>query len=153
VEAEVLSLANNIRAQCFQHAENFVSGDIRYQGFEDLEGKGKGMITFNRRKASLFEVDVAIGCLLGFYLGNGIQAHSGRAYKWCPFWGKMGATSVRLTSITRAYDHYAKSRMMILLLLFLQKQSLAFAVYLFGIGTLHTGPGLKKKTHVIMLSP
>jgi hypothetical protein len=68
------------------------------------------MITFNRRKASLFEVDVAIGCLLGFYLGNGIQAHSGRAYKWCPFWGKMGATSVRLTSITRAYDHYAKSR-------------------------------------------
>jgi hypothetical protein len=68
------------------------------------------MITFNRRKASLFEVDVAIGCLLGFYLGNGIQAHSGRAYKSCPFWGKMGATSVRLTSITRAYDHYAKSR-------------------------------------------
>jgi hypothetical protein len=43
--------------------------------------------------------------------------------------------------------------MMIVLLLFLQKQSLAFAVYLFGIGTLHTGPGLKKKTHVIMLSP
>jgi hypothetical protein len=43
-------------------------------------------------------------------------------------------------------------RMMILLLLFLQKQSLAFAVYLFGIGTLLTGPGLKK-THVIMLSP
>jgi hypothetical protein len=44
--------------------------------------------------------------------------------------------------------------MMIVLLLFLQKQSLAFAVYLFGIGTLHTGPGLKKKkAHVIMLSP
>ena len=43
--------------------------------------------------------------------------------------------------------------MMILLLLFLQKQSLAFAVYLFGIGTLLTGPGLKKKAHVIMLSP
>jgi hypothetical protein len=38
--------------------------------------------------------------------------------------------------------------MMILLLLFLQKQSLAFAVYLFGIGTLHTGPGLKKKKHM-----
>jgi len=36
-------------------------------------------------------------------------------------------------------------RLMILLLLFLQKQSLAFAVYLFGIGTLLTGPGLKKK--------
>jgi hypothetical protein len=44
-------------------------------------------------------------------------------------------------------------QMMILLLLFLQKQSLVFAVYLFGIGTLHTGPGLKKKAHVIMLSP
>ena len=43
--------------------------------------------------------------------------------------------------------------MMIVLLLFLQKQSLAFAVYLFGIGTLHTGPGLKKKAHVMMLSP
>ena len=110
VEAEVLGLVNNIGAQCFQHADNFVSGDIRYQGFEDLEGKGKGMITFNRRTASLFEVDVAIGCLLGFYLGNGIQAHSGRAYKWCPFWGIMGATSVRITSITRAYDYYSKSR-------------------------------------------
>jgi hypothetical protein len=103
VEAEVLGLVNNIGAQCFQHADNFVSGDIRYQGFEDLEGKGKGMITFNRRKASLFEVDAAIGCLLGFYLGNGIQSHSGRAYKWCPFWGIMGATSVRLTSITSAF--------------------------------------------------
>jgi hypothetical protein len=36
--------------------------------------------------------------------------------------------------------------MMILLLLFLQKQSLAFAVYLFGIGTLLTGLGSKKNT-------
>ena len=35
--------------------------------------------------------------------------------------------------------------MMILLLLFLQKQSLAFDVYLFGIGTLLTGLGLKKQ--------
>jgi hypothetical protein len=43
--------------------------------------------------------------------------------------------------------------MMILLLLFLQKQSLAFAVYLFGICTLLTGLGSKKKTHVIMFSP
>ena len=39
-----------------------------------------------------------------------------------------------------------EQELMILLLLFLQKQSLAFAVYLFGIGTLHTGPGLKKKS-------
>jgi hypothetical protein len=34
----------------------------------------------------------------------------------------------------------------ILLLLFLQKQSLVFDVYLFGIGTLLTRPGLKKNT-------
>jgi hypothetical protein len=38
-----------------------------------------------------------------------------------------------------------RSSVMILLLLFLQKQSLAFAVYLFGIGTLLAGPGLKKE--------
>jgi hypothetical protein len=37
----------------------------------------------------------------------------------------------------------AGSSMMILLLLFLQKQSLAFAVYLFGIGTLHTLPPVR----------
>jgi len=43
--------------------------------------------------------------------------------------------------------------MMIILLLFLQKQSLAFAVYLFGIGTLLAGLGLKNKAHVMMLSP
>jgi hypothetical protein len=74
VEANLLVLVNLIREQCFQQVENFVPGDIRYQGFEDLEGRGKGMITINRRKVSLFEVDVAIGCLLGFHLGNGIQA-------------------------------------------------------------------------------
>jgi hypothetical protein len=110
VEADILALVNLIREQCFQHVENFVPGDIRYQGFEDQEGLGRGMITINRRKVNLFEVDVAIGCLLGFYLGNGIQASSGRAYKWCPFWGEMGATSAKVTSITRASDHYSKSR-------------------------------------------
>jgi hypothetical protein len=48
-------------------------------------------------------------------------------------------------SAVRAGKIGSPVRMMIVLLLFLQKQSLAFAVYLFGIGTLHTGPGLKKK--------
>jgi hypothetical protein len=83
----------------------FVSGDIRYQGFEDRQGLGRGMITIHRHKVTLFETDVAIGCLLGFYLGNGIQAGGGRAHKWCPFWGKMGTTSARVTSITRASDY------------------------------------------------
>ena len=70
-------------------------------------------------------------------------------------------TSIRRRAphVPRTHDNRMAGRqmscrqMMILLLLFLQKQSLAFAVYLFGIGTLHTGPGLKKKAHVIMLSP
>jgi hypothetical protein len=110
VEADILVLVNLIREQCFQHTENFVPGDIRYQGFEDQDGLGRSMITLNRRKVNLFEVDVSIGCLLGFYLGNGIQASSGRAYKWCPFWGKMGVTSAQVTSITRANDYYSKSR-------------------------------------------
>ena len=52
----------------------------------------------------------------------------------------------------RKHVPHSRGLMMIVLLLFLQKQSLAFAVYLFGIGTLLTGPGLKK-AHVIMLSP
>ena len=39
VEADVLVLINLIRDQCFQQVENFVPGDIRYQGFEDLEGR------------------------------------------------------------------------------------------------------------------
>ena len=46
-----------------------------------------------------------------------------------------------------------QSVLMIILLLFLQKQNLALAVYLFGIGTLLTGLGSKKRTHVIMFSP
>ena len=33
--------------------------------------------------------------------------------------------------------------MMMILLLFLQKQNLAFAIYLFGLGTRLSGPGLK----------
>jgi hypothetical protein len=41
--------------------------------------------------------------------------------------------------------------MMIILLLFLQKQSLASAIYLFRLGTLLSGPGLK--AHAITLSP
>jgi hypothetical protein len=110
VEDEILTLVNRIREQCFQYAEDFASGDIRYQGFEDREGLGRGMITIHRRKVTLFEVDVAIGCLLGFYFGNGIRAGGGRAYKWCSFLGTMGTTSAKVTSITRAGDYYAKSR-------------------------------------------
>ena len=68
------------------------------------------MVTIQRRKVTSFEVDVAMGCLLGFFLGNGIQAGGGRAYKWCPFWGKMGITSARITSITRASDYYNRAR-------------------------------------------
>ena len=41
--------------------------------------------------------------------------------------------------------------LMINLLLFLQKQKLATAIYLFGLGTLLSGPGLK--AHAITLSP
>jgi hypothetical protein len=48
--------------------------------------------------------------------------------------------SVRVHRETRETARRCLPLMMILLLLFLQKQSLAFAVYLFGIGTLHTGP-------------
>ena len=57
VEADILALVNLIREQCFQHVENFVPGDIRYQKFEDQEGLGRGMITINRHKVNLFEVD------------------------------------------------------------------------------------------------
>jgi len=32
---------------------------------------GKGMITIRRRGVEMFEVDTALGCLLGFYMGNG----------------------------------------------------------------------------------
>ncbi len=110
VEEDILKLANHIREQCFQQAETFISGNIRYQGFEDQDGLGKGMITIRRRGVEAFEIDIALGCLLGFYVGNGIQANSGRVYKWCPFWGKMGITTARVTSITRANDYYSKSR-------------------------------------------
>jgi hypothetical protein len=111
VEDEILTLVNRIREQCFQYAEDFASGDIRYQGFEDREGSGRGMIAIHRRKVmTLIEVDVAIGCLLGFYLGNRIRAGGGRAYKWCPFWGTMGTTSAKVTSITRTGGYYTKAR-------------------------------------------
>jgi hypothetical protein len=81
--------------------------------------------------------------LEGVWLGNDLSTPM--------FW----MYSFKLRKVVRLSDprHFDHILMMILLLLFLQKQSLAFAVYLFGIGTLHTGPGLKKKAHVIMLSP
>ena len=110
MKEDILKLANHVREQCFQQAETFISRDIRYQGFEDQDGLGKGMITMRRRKVELFEIDIALGCILGFYLANGIQANSGRAYKWCPFWGTMGITTARITAITRANDYYSKSR-------------------------------------------
>jgi hypothetical protein len=66
------------------------------------------MITMRRRGVEVFEIDIALGCLLGFYLGNGIQANSGRAYTWCPFWGQMGITTARVTSITRANNYYSQ---------------------------------------------
>ncbi len=99
VEDELLTLVNYIWEQCFQHAEDFTPGDVRYQGFEDSEGLGRGMVTIHLRKVTSFEVDVTMVCLLNFLLGNGIQAGGGRAYKWCPFWGKMGITSARITQL------------------------------------------------------
>jgi hypothetical protein len=85
IEGELLQLLNHIQEQCFPHAPKFSTGDLRYQGFEDREGKGRGMVTINRRKVTTFEVDAAMRCILGLFLGNGIQAGSGRAYKWSPF--------------------------------------------------------------------
>jgi hypothetical protein len=67
--------------------------------------------------------------------------------------GQPSSTSASMSGLSRPVLPCRLCQVMILLLLFLQKQSLAFAVYLFGIGTLHTGPGFKKKAHVIMLSP
>ena len=40
-------------------------------------------------------------------------------------------------------QQYADNQMMMILLLFLQKQNLASAIYLFGLGTRHSGQGLK----------
>jgi hypothetical protein len=92
----------------------FLESDIRYQGFENKEGQGRGIVTLPKRKVDTFkEVDVAICCILAFYLGNGIQEGSGHAYKWCPFWGIHGQTSAKITSITRSCDHYAKQRVAI----------------------------------------
>ncbi len=71
MEDEILTLVNHIREQCFQYAEDFAPGDVRYQDFEDREGLGRGMVTI-RRKVAGFEVDVAIG--FGFYFGNEIKA-------------------------------------------------------------------------------
>jgi len=68
------------------------------------------MITIRQCGVEMFEIDTALGCLLGFYMGTGIQANSGRVYKWCPFWGEMGTTMARVTSITRSNDYYSKSR-------------------------------------------
>jgi hypothetical protein len=71
------------------------------------------MVTINRRKATTLEVDIAMGCILGLFLGNVIQAGSGRAYKWCPFWGQTGSAATKVTSITRACDYDAKARVAI----------------------------------------
>ena len=56
--------------------------------------------------------------------------------------------SLLSAGLTPGVEHVATVVVIIILLLFLQKQSLAFAVYLFGIGTLLTGLGLKKKRHM-----
>jgi hypothetical protein len=54
IEGELLQLLNHIQEQCFPHAPKFSTGDLRYQGFEDREGKGRGMVTINRRKVTTF---------------------------------------------------------------------------------------------------
>jgi hypothetical protein len=127
----------------------FAVDDVNKPILDMLRG---GVYTFTQSDAS------NIGHQLAFKDGTGATYSTGVATT-----GTLG-TSGAQTVITVAADapddlrYYCVAHgdgmgnMMILLLLFLQKQSLAFAVYLFGIGTLHTGPGLKK-THVIMLSP
>jgi hypothetical protein len=71
------------------------------------------MVTINHLKATTFKVDVAMSCILGLFLGNHIQAGSGRAYKWCPFWCQTGSPSTKVTMITRACDYFAKARVAI----------------------------------------
>jgi hypothetical protein len=85
---------------------------------------------------------------------------TGRFHRALPYQEEEYPRRIRGPVTDAELDHFRQDRlqlrkeggpdtyvneMMIVLLLFLQKQSLAFAVYLFGIGTLHTGPGLKKK--------
>jgi hypothetical protein len=42
-------VVEEVREQCFQQAEAFTPGDIRYPGFEDKDGLGRVMITMRRR--------------------------------------------------------------------------------------------------------
>ena len=110
IEKTLLGFANAIVDQCFSEAPKYNPCDIRYQGFTDQTGKGRGMVTISRRSQDTFNTDVAVGCILGFYMGNGISAGKGRAHKWCPFLRRWGITSAKITSITRACDYHTKHR-------------------------------------------
>ena len=53
-------------------------------------------------------------------------------------------TSIEFSPAIKINRRYSiDAYMMMILLLFLQKQNLAFAIYLFGLGTRLSGPGLK----------
>ena len=55
-----------------------------------------------------------------------------------------GATATSSAGSMGDIDHDLRCHfLMMILLLFLQKQNLASAIYLFGLGTLLSGPGLK----------
>ena len=89
---------------------------------------------------------------------NGLEEQADNAKARELFWKPLSwLGTIRPTSANDAFDPALwetfvsttlglEVPMMIVLLLFLQKQSLAFAVYLFGIGTLLTGLGSKKNT-------
>ena len=60
IEKTLLGFVNAIVDQYFSEAPKYNPCDIRYQGFTDQTGKGRGMVTISRRSQDTFNTDVAV---------------------------------------------------------------------------------------------
>ena len=68
------------------------------------------MIVLAVRTDSLLEMDVLVGCVLAFYIGNEIRLGPASEMKWCPLQDRVGESSCRITSITARRLHGGDSR-------------------------------------------
>ena len=109
-----LKMVNEIQDRCWQQQTPFKRSEIElsYYRRRDVEWTGMivSLIVLAVRTGSLLEMDVLVGCVLAFYIGNEISLGPASEMKWCPLQDRVGESSCRITSITARRLHGGDSR-------------------------------------------
>ena len=75
-------MVNEIQDRCWQQQAPFKRSEIELSCYRRKDGEWTGMIVLAVRTDSLLEMDVLVGCVLAFYIGNEIRLGPASEMKW-----------------------------------------------------------------------